>query len=85
MTIPSPRRSAQIFAVFVLLLACFAAGPVFATADGPDHYRVVGVSVNSVLNMRASPNTGAAVIGSIPANADGIANFGCIGGLTLSE
>ena len=35
--------------------------------------------------MRASPDTGGAVVGAIPADADGIANFGCIGGLTLAE
>ena len=85
MMILSQRRSAHIYATCLVVFVCFASGPVFATADGPDYYRVVDVTVNNVLNMRASPNTSGAVIGTIPSDADGIANFGCIGGLTLTE
>lgn len=81
----SLRRSAHIHAACLVALVCLAAGTVFATADGPDYYRVVDVTANNVLNMRASPNTSGAVIGTIPSNADGIANFGCIGGLTMTE
>jgi heat shock protein HslJ len=79
------RPAGQIHAVFAVVLLCFASAPVFATADGPDFYRVVDVTSNNVLNMRASPNTNGTVIGAIPSDADGIANFGCIGGLTLTE
>jgi uncharacterized protein YraI len=79
------RPSGQIFAVCVVVLVCFASAPVFATADGSDFYRVVDVTPNNVLNMRASPDTSGTVIGAIPSDADGIANFGCIGGLTLTE
>ncbi len=85
MMILSPRHSAHIYTACLVVLVCFASGPVFATADGPDYYRVVDVTVNNVLNMRASPNTSGAIIGVIPSDADGIANFGCIGGLTLTE
>lgn len=81
----SLQRSVHAFALCVALLVCFTSGPVFATADGPDHYRVVDVRANNVLNMRASPDTNGAIVGAIPHDADGIANFGCIGGLTLSE
>jgi len=81
----SLRRSAFSPAACLAVIACLASGAVFATADGPDYYRVVEVGAKSALNMRASPNTSGAVIGAIPANADGIANFGCIGGLTAAE
>ena len=81
----SLRPSGQTYAVCAVVLVCFASSPVFATADGPDYYRVVDVTANNVLNMRASPNTSGIVIGAIPADAGGIANFGCIGGLTLTE
>ena len=81
----SLRKSAHIYAACLVVLVCFASGNVFATADGPDYYRVVDVTVNNVLNIRASPNTSGIVIGTIPSNADGIANFGCIGGLTMTE
>jgi heat shock protein HslJ len=79
----SLRRTAHIHVACLVVLGCLASGPVFATADGPDTFRVVDVTVNNVLNMRASPNTNGTVIGAIPSDADGIANFGCIGGLTL--
>ena len=79
------RRWVYICAACAVVLLSVPLGPVFATADGPDYYRVAGVTANSVLNMRASPNTSGALIGGIPYDADGIANFGCIGGLTLSE
>ena len=48
----SLRLSGQIFAVCAAVLVCFASGPVFATADGPDHYRLVDVTVNNVLRRR---------------------------------
>ena len=79
------QRSVHAFALNVALLLCFTSGPVFAVADGPDHYRVVDVRENNVLNMRASPDINGALIGTIPHDADGIANFGCTGGLTLRE
>jgi len=81
----SLRRSACIPAACLVVLACLASGAVFATADGPDRFRVVDVGAKSALNLRASPNTSGAVFGAIPADADGIANFGCIGGLTVAE
>lgn len=81
----SLRRTAYLCAAFLAVLVSLASCTVFATADGPDYYRVVDVTANSVLNMRASPSIGGVVIGTIPADADGIANFGCIGGLTLAE
>ncbi len=78
-------RRASVSMVCLVLLLCSASGGVFATADGPERYRVVDVGATSALNLRAKPGTDGAVIGRIPAGADGIANFGCIGGLTLAE
>ncbi len=78
-------RRASVSVVCLVLLLCSMSGGVIATADGPDRYRVVDVGATSALNLRAKPGTGGAVIGRIPADADGIANFGCIGGLTLAE
>ena len=78
-------RRASISAACLLALLCSMSGGAFATADGPERYRVVDVGARSALNLRARPDTGGAVIGRIPAEADGIANFGCIGGLTLAE
>ncbi len=81
----SLRRSASISAACLVGLLCLASGSVLATADGPDFYRVVDVGATSALNIRAKPGTDGAVVGRIPADADGIANFGCSGGLTLAE
>lgn len=79
------RRLTHPYIVCFVILVCFAPGSVFAVADGPDYHRVVDVTPDNVLNIRASPNTGSTVTGTIPHDADGIANFGCIGGLTLTE
>ena len=56
-----------------------------ATADGPDYFNVTGVAADDVLNIRAAPMASGTLIGTIPADGDGIANLGCIGGLTLAE
>jgi hypothetical protein len=37
------------------------------------------------LNIRARPAGDGKIIGVIPSNGDGIANFGCISGLTYQE
>ena len=83
--VPLLCRRASVLVVCLVLLLCSMSGGVIATADGPDRYRVVDVGATSALNLRAKPGTDGAVIGRIPADADGIANFGCIGGLTLAE
>lgn len=67
------------------ICGAFACGPAEATADGPDHYRVRGVSPGSVLNLRAEPSTAAPRIGRIPSDARCLRNLGCQGGLTLEE
>jgi heat shock protein HslJ len=46
---------------------------------------VIGVSPGSYLNLRAGAGTAFPKIGEIPADADGLANLGCIGGLSFAE
>jgi heat shock protein HslJ len=72
----------------LLFLLCFAflgSLHAFATSDGPDYYRVTGVTANDVLNIRAAPAASGAKIGTIPYDSTGIANLGCVGGLTYAE
>lgn len=64
-----------------LLLATLATTPVLADADDPEYMRVRGVSAGSTLNVRAGPGLDHAKIGELPADADGIRNLGCVGGL----
>ncbi|WP_242523163.1 SH3 domain-containing protein [Thiocystis minor] len=59
--------------------------PVAAEADGPDYYRVTGVAPTDVLSIRATPDPGAAQVGSIPPGADCVRNLGCRGGLSFEE
>lgn len=70
------------------LLGCLVAlggTTAFADADGPDYYAVKGVAVSDVLNIRAAPSSSGTLIGTIPSDGDGIANLGCVGGLTYDE
>jgi hypothetical protein len=62
-----------------------AAGPARATADGPDHYRVRGVSPERHLTLRAEPSTASAPLARIPSDATCLRSFGCQGGLTFEE
>lgn len=52
-----------------------------AEADGPDYFRVQGISAGSALSLRAGPSTDGERIGRIPADVDGLRNLGCIGGM----
>lgn len=56
-----------------------------AEADGPDFFRVTGVSAGDVLNIRVAPGADTAKIGEIPYDGDGIRNLGCEGGLSFAE
>ncbi|AXI47926.1 hypothetical protein C1J03_19105 [Sulfitobacter sp. SK012] len=70
------------------LLFCFslfAGTSASATADGPDYYAVTGVANNDVLNIRTIPSASGTLIGAIPPDGDGIANLGCVGGVTYEE
>lgn len=56
-----------------------------AEADGPDHYRVVGVAPGDVLNIRSEPDPQSVKVGEIPPNGNCIRNLGCRGGLSFQE
>jgi heat shock protein HslJ len=80
------RFSALRAALVVAVVGCVgAATPALAEADGPDYFRVIGVSAGNVLNVRAEATSKSAVVGRIPAGADGLRNMGCQGGLTLEQ
>jgi len=70
---------------FLGCVALLCSGPASANADGPDYYAVTGVETDDVLNLRSEPSASGALIGAIPPDATGIANLGCIGGLTIAE
>ncbi len=56
-----------------------------AEADGPDMWRVSGVSSGDQLNVRSGPSTGFRVIGSVPADATQLRNMGCHPNFTTDE
>jgi hypothetical protein len=62
-----------------------SAAPARAEADGPDFYRVTGVSEGGRLNVRAGPGLEHPTVGSLAFDADGIRNLGCEGGPTFAE
>jgi hypothetical protein len=69
-------------AALVLLLTT---GSAWATADGPDFFRVTGVSGNDVLNIRAEPRAHAKKTAEMPQDGTCVHNLGCQGGLTFQE
>ena len=62
-----------------------AGGVAHATADGPDHYRVRGVSPGRHLTLRAEPSTAAVPLARIPSDATCLRSLGCRGGLSFEE
>ncbi|MEM6971614.1 MAG: META domain-containing protein [Pseudomonadota bacterium] len=68
-----------------LLLVAGVADRARATADGPDHWRVHGLGGDGLLELREAADSDAALILGIPGDTDGLANLGCIGGLSLAE
>jgi len=75
----------RIVPLFLGLAVAAASGPAHATADGPDFYRVRGVSATSTLSLRAEPSLQAPRIGRIAPDATCLRNLGCQGGLTFEE
>ena len=61
-------RRAALAAVASAVVA--AGGAAQATADGPDHYRVRGVSPGRHLTLRAEPSTASAPLARIPVERD---------------
>ncbi|MCF6272192.1 MAG: META domain-containing protein [Rhodobacteraceae bacterium] len=72
-------------AVMVSGFMLLAPLPALSEADGPDFFRVVNVSSDDVLNIRADSNSDSAIIGTIPPGAQGVRNLGCVGGMTFAE
>ena len=68
-----------------VLVALAMAGTAYATADGPDYYRVTWVDKGDTFNIRVAPNANADKIGEIPPDSNCIRNLGCQGGLTMEE
>jgi hypothetical protein len=56
-----------------------------AEADGPDFYRIKGVTAGDTLAIRAAPNAHASKLGDIPPDGTCIRNLGCQGGLSFQE
>ena len=75
----------RIVPLFFGLTVVAASAPAHATADGPDFYRVRGVSATSTLSLRAEPSLQAPRIGRIAPDATCLRNLGCQGGLTFEE
>lgn len=57
----------------------------FATADGPDFYRVQDLPEGATLELRAEPRANAAVIDRLSPDAQCLRNLGCQGGLSFEE
>jgi hypothetical protein len=66
-------------------LGLFQYSGAWATADGPDFFRVRGIATGSALTILADPRAGAPAIGSAPSDAVCLRNCGCRGGLTFEE
>lgn len=67
-------------------LACAAlTAPAHATADGPDAWRVTGVSASDVLNIRVGPGTDYFVISALPHNARGLQLGTCVPTVTREQ
>ncbi len=66
--------------VIFLATLFFLTPKSFATADGPDSYRVTGVAANDVLNLREKPSAQAKILAKIPPNAHKLENMvHCVG------
>ena len=72
-------------ALAAAVICSFLPAVLWGEADGPDYYRVRDVAPGEVLPMRAAPDTGAALIGGIPHDGDGIRNLLCEGRLSFAE
>lgn len=76
-------RATQTLLGCLMFLASSAG--VSAEADGPDFFRVTGITQDDVLNIRSDGNANAPILGTIPSGTDGVKNLGCTGGLSLED
>ena len=74
----------RLFALSTLAAAALATAAL-ATADGPDAWRVTGVSASDVLNVRVGPGTQYFVISALPHNARGIELGTCVPTVTPAQ
>lgn len=58
------------------LIPLFLVANVWACADGPDYFRVVGVASWDTLNIRTGPGAKYTIIGEMPPHARGVENMG---------
>ena len=65
----SPERCRRAALAAVASTVVAAAGAAHATADGPDHYRVHGVSPGHHLTLRAKQSTASVPLARIPSDA----------------
>jgi uncharacterized protein YraI len=77
-------RSAPLALALTALFALRSL-PTLAEAEGPDSFRVVGIAQGHALGLRSGPGVLYPVTGALPANAAGVKNLGCKGGLTFAE
>lgn len=78
----SMSQSAQRLLAIVCVGIC---GQALADADGPDYFRVTGVSAGGALNIRSGPSANTRAITNVPADGQCVRNMGCQGGLTFDE
>ena len=67
------------------LFATALAGSALATADGPDAWRVSGVSPGDVLNVRVGPGTDYFVLTALPHDARGLQVGTCTPTVTQAQ
>ncbi len=71
-----------VFSLCVLILGAVGRHDVaLATADGPDVFKIVNAAAGESVPIRARPADDGREIAAVPAEADGLVNFGCVGGL----
>lgn len=69
----------------IVLVMFFYSTVLFATADGPDYWKVDNVTMDDSLNMREKPDWRSKKVTQIPYNSSCLQNLACIGGLTFQE
>ncbi|MBF0448437.1 MAG: SH3 domain-containing protein [Magnetococcales bacterium] len=72
-----------IIFIFMLHTPLLGSSDAFATADGPDYWRVTISS--GTLNIRSKPHFKGARIGSIPTGETELRNLGCTREMTFSQ
>lgn len=66
----------------LVVASALAAGPAFATSNGPDRFAARDVRPNDTLALRAKPNASARKITGLPPQTRGLENLGCLDGKT---